>query len=343
MIRRLLLLFALPALLVAAPDDEWAAITAMDSGPKKVPSTREEAKSLARLHLASQKHLIEEFLAKYPGDPRADDARFRLAALLATIGNMDGTQQPVDEAMRILTALEKSRDLPLEKRANAGFRLASLYLQSMRGREAEMRGSIVDCARNFVVKFPGDRRGPRLLVEVASICDNDPALKRSLLEQASSLTSEEPLRSRISDDLLRLGLLNRTLDLNFTTVQRGTFRADAQRGKVVVILFWSAESPHCLLWLPSFRRTLDRLPKDRFSFASIALDTNRKAFERRLKEFRLDAWPAAFDGKGWASPLARPLGINSLPTVFVLDKAGTLRALNAQNSCEPWVRQLLLE
>ena len=54
-------------------------------------------------------------------------------------------------------------------------------------------------------------------------------------------------------------------------------------------------------------------------------------------------WPVACDGKGWESPLVRGLGINALPTVWLLDAHGRLRSLNALESAVAQARQLLRE
>jgi len=326
---------------LATPDTDWTVIVAMDAGPSKKPATRDEAQILARTHLAKQKTLIESFLAQYPSDPRAFDARLRLAAILAATGKMDGVPQQTDEATRILAALEKSPDAPLEKRADAGFRRVSLFLQGTIGREAETRDSIVEAARNFVEKYPGDKRGPRLLVEAATVCDNDPALKRKLLNDASSLSKEDALNHRIADDLVRLNHLDKPLELKFSTVQGADFNTGEQKGNVVVIVFWSAESPHSLMWLQSFRSTLQKLPKANVRVVTVSLDTDKKALSQRLKEFQIEDWPTNFDGRGWDNAIARPLGINALPTVFILDKSGVLRALNARDNYGFWIAKLL--
>ena len=327
----------------AAPDSGWTEIVAMDAGPSKKPTTREEAQILARTHLAKQKKLIEVFLAQYPSDPRAFDARLRLAAILAATGKMDNIPQQTDEAMRILTALEKSPDVPAEMRADAGFRRTSLFLQGTIGREVKMQESIVGTARNFVEKYPGDKRGPRLLVEAATVCDNDPVLKRQLLNEARSLSKEDELNHRIADDIVRLNHLDKPLDLKFSTVQGPAFDTAGQKGEVVVIVFWSAESPHCLMWMQSFRAALAKLPKVGLRVVTVSLDTSKKALAERMKEFQIADWPTNFDGNGWDNAIARPLGINALPTVFILDKSGVLRALNARDNFGTWITKLLKE
>lgn len=324
----------------AGVEEDWAAIVALDAGPRKKPTTREEARLFARTHFQNHRLAVETFIAKYPSDPRAFDAKLRRAALLAAEGKMDENPKKVDEAYSLLVELENTPGVPREKLATAGFQRISLYLQSQKGSTDRMRTSVVDSAKGFVLKYPGDRRGPRLLVEVATICDDAPNLKRQLLNDALHLTTEEPLKLRIADDLKRLALLGRPFDLRLTTTRGTALDLATLRGNVVVIIFWSADSPHSLLWLRNFRAVWEKLPKERLRVVTISLDTNRKLLAEKLAELP-PSWPTHFDGKGWESPLARSLGINALPTVWILDKKGVLQTLNAQAGYETWIRQFL--
>lgn len=343
MTRLLVLALLLPvAAAWAGADEDWAHIVALDAGPGKKPATRDEAIFLAKLHFAAHRRALEDFLAKYPEDPRGFDARLKMADILAAEGKMESSQAKVDDAMRALDQLEKTEGVSREKRADAGFRRASLILQSQSGSTDRMREMIVSAARNFCVKYPGDRRGPRLLVETATICDEAPHLKQRLLEEALVATSEEALKARIRDDLNRLSRLGRPVDLKFTALDGQVVDLKALRGKVVVLVFWSAESPHSLLWLRGFRTAYDGLPKEGLCVVTVSLDEKRGAVEERLRELRAD-WPTHFDGKGWDGALARSLGINALPTVWIIDRKGNLRALNARENFETWIRQLLRE
>lgn len=334
----LLVVFLAPAW--AGVEEDWAAIVALDAGPPKQPTSREEARLFARTHFQRHRLALEAFLAKYPTDPRAFDARLRRAALLAAEGKMDENPKKVEEAFRLLAELENMPDIPHEKRATAGFQRLSLFLQSQRGSTDRMREAVVNSARGFVARYPGDRRGPRLLVEVATVCDDVPNLKRQLLQEAMRLTSEDALKLRITDDLKRLDLLGQPLDLQLTTLNGAPVSLASLRGHVVVIIFWSADSPHSLLWLRNFRAVWDKLPKDRLRVVTVSLDTDRKLLTEKLAELP-PSWPTHFDGKGWESPLARSLGINALPSVWILDKKGVLQTLNAQAGYETWIRQLL--
>lgn len=330
-------------LALASPDDEWNAIIAMDAGPGMKPKNLHEARSLAQAHLGLQQKLVSDFLEKNPADPRSHEARMRLASLLAATGKMDGKQTQVDEAMRLLQALERDKSVAGQIRAEAGFRRVSLLMQSLQGQETERRRDLVAAARNFQNRFPGDHRVPRLLVEVSTVCDNVPSIKRELLQEARALSSEPALDQRIADDLRRLDLLDKPLTLDFPTIQGQNFNLAVQRGRIVLLIFWSSESLPSLLWIEEFRRALAKLPADKLTLATISLDQNKSRLEEVLEGIGISSWPTACDGEGWKSPLVRNLGVNALPTVFLFDQKGTLRSINARNSYESWIRKLLVQ
>ncbi|HEU4678452.1 MAG TPA: hypothetical protein VFS35_02950, partial [Terrimicrobiaceae bacterium] len=190
--------------LSAGAEEDWAYIVSLDAGPRKKPTTPDEVALIARNHLLAQQKAIEQFLARYPGDPHAFDARLKLARILAAEGKMSKNPGQVDEALKILGDLEKSSGVPRAKLADAGFARASLWMQNQKDESPQAREAIVWAAQNFTAKYPGDRRGPRLIVEAATVCDDVPFQKRDLLEEALRLTDEEPLKRRIADDLRRL-------------------------------------------------------------------------------------------------------------------------------------------
>lgn len=327
---------------LAGPDEDWQAVIALDAGPPGKPRSREEAQTMARRQFALQRQAVETFLARHPQDARVFDAKLKLAALIAAQGKLDNNQKVVDDALRLLAELEKTEGVSRDKLADAGFQRVCLYLQSQRESTDRMREAMILAARNYLAKYPGDRRGPRLLVEVASICDESPVEKRRLLEQALILTREDELKNRITDDLKRLEALGKPLAMKLPAIKGGEIDLEKLKGNVVVVIFWSAESPHSLLWMREFRRSWENLPKADLKVVTISLDTDRAALEEKLAAVQAN-WPTHFDGRGWEGPFVRSLGINALPTVWVVDKKGVLRTINARNNYETIIRQLLRE
>lgn len=338
----LLALSLLPHAAYADADADWAVIVKLDEGPEEVPQSRDEALRFARAHFEKHRDAINQFIKAYPEDPRILDAKLRLISIRAASGSMEKKPAEIREALQDLMALEKSSEVPKSRLADVSFRRISMQMQTMEGTDEQIREAILVAARNFAVRFPSDKRSPRLLVEAATQFDEDPSTMRSLLNQARQLSTEPELNARIDDDLRRLNALNSPVDATFTTIQGQTIDLKKLRGKVVVLVFWAAESPHSLLWMQKFVESVKKLSSDKIEIIAVSLDEDREDLDNAMKAFDI-RWPTHFDGKGWENSVARPLGINAIPTVWVIDKRGILRALNARENYEAWIRKLVLE
>jgi peroxiredoxin len=165
---------------------------------------------------------------------------------------------------------------------------------------------------------------------------------RSLLSQAQSLTSEPELTARIADDLRRLDQLGKPLDITILTTDGRRIALESLRGRVVALVFWSAESPHSVLWMQGFLRQLRKLPASDVVFIGVSLDENREALDAMRQGLNI-TWPTHFDGKGWEGELVRSLGINAIPTLWLVDKRGILRSLNAREHFNTSLRLLQRE
>lgn len=326
----------------ADADGDWAVIVKLDAGPPGTPASREEAVRLAHEHFARHRAALNAFIAAYPADPRVLDARLRLTSIRAALGEMDKKPSEVQGALLDLMALEKSKTVPRARLPDVAFRRISLQMQTFQGRPDEIREAVVTAARNFAARFPDDKRAPRLLVEAATQCDDSPRVMRELLTSAQALSKEPALDARIGDDMRRLNALGQPVTARFGTIQGPAIDLAALRGNVVVLLFWAAESPPSLLWMQQFRDVVAKIPPENLRIVMVSLDENRKDLDEAIRLFDLK-WPINFDGKGWENAVARPLGINAIPTVWILDKKGVLRTLNARESYDIWIRQLLRE
>jgi hypothetical protein len=319
----------------------WADIIALDAGPKRQPSSKDEAVLLARNHLLLQRKALELFLKTYPRDEKAPMARIRLAGVLATEGNMDGNIRQIQEALQILAAVESSPLAGDQVRADAGFRKASILMQSAPASSPKGVKSIVAAAREFVAAHPSDLRGARLLVEAATVCDNDPSLKRALLGEAGRMTTEDSLQRRIKDDLMRLDLLGKPFNLSIPALSGEPIKVADDLGEVVILIFWSSEAPQSLLWLRDFRPQWEKLGTSAPKVVTINMDSSKQEAEERAKVFP-SSWKVGFEPGGWQSPTARRLGINALPSVWVVDKHGILQSLNAKTDWTKWASYGLL-
>lgn len=334
-----------------AADQAWARIEVLRKGPGTPPEDApEKAVEMARTHLATQEKTLADFLARYPDDPRRFGAEIELAGVTSSLGASLSDRKRVETSLQRLAALERADSTPSRYKADAAFERITTTMQTVNlaaaarpGETATARNTILDAAGNFASRYPEDRRAARLLAEAATLLDDQPPRKRKLLEQAATLARDEGTRQRIADDLKRIDLLGRTPDIRFQTLDGTKFSLSAQRGRVTALAFWASWSPPSVVWLSEFAAFARTLPQGRVAVATVSLDRQSANCQRTLEKLGIACWPTACAGRGWDDPVARQLGINALPTLFLFDAEGRLRALNARGTYERTIRDLLAE
>ena len=323
-------------------DRAWQTILQQAAGPGNRFHSQEEAAKAAHDHLEKQETALRDFVRLYPDDARHYSAEIRLATVLGASGRLSHLAPVTAESSKILSDLESDPATPRPVKADAGFARVSQTMSDATGHIDDLtRDRLTQTVRKFDTDYPDDRRTPNLLTELATLYDPQPAAKKALLEEAATRTTDEAARKRIEDDLRRVALLGHPLDLRLQPWDGGTpISLAAHRGRVVVLLFWASWS------LPSLH-TLARLEENAADFAgqpvdffTVSLDDDRAALAATIKVANL-RWPVACDGRGWEGEMVRSLGLNALPTVWVLDRKGNLLTLNARDQPAEAIRQAL--
>ena len=145
---------------------------------------------------------------------------------------------------------------------------------------------------------------------------------------------------RLQDDKKQLDLLGKPVDLSFTATDGTKVDLAQQHGHVTAVIFWSSESAPSLVWLGYFAKFANEVPSLRV--VTVSLDRNQADLTAAMNSLNI-TWPTAFDGKGWQNSIAREFGINTIPTLWLIDKKGRLAFLNARDSYELKIRELFLK
>ena len=328
--------------LEAAPpetDPDWRAVLALDAGPGQPIRSREEAHNLGLAHLAKQEAALRAYLAEHPRGGHAVDAILRLAHLFSTRSDLTGKSEHYRAAVELLENAEKTT--PAARQADIAFAKIALAMHRMPIPTDTDRVQLTARMRAFQQRFPEDRRLAPLIAEVANLYDEQPRHKATLLKQAFEAARDEELRSRIQDDLRRLEVLGRSVAVQGTTTGGSVNTLDS-KGKVVLVYFFARFSPPSVAALREVAYLKKTFPPEQLDVFGVNLDAKKETIEELMKAQGID-WPVLWDGHGWEGPLVRSLAINALPTLWILDKQGILRTLNARTESEALVRVLLKE
>ncbi len=334
------LLLAFTTLLQAGDSrDDWAAITALDAGPGVKPKTAAEAYGAAIEHTAKQEKALRKFLESHPGDGHALEATLRLARLLDLRAEMK-SEPPSAESASLLDKAEGIAVTP-EQRTELEFALLAREMRNWRSKRPpiEDRRTLLKQARKFEAAHPSDRRIPMLLVEMATLFDFEPTTKERLLLDAKKLTKDSGLTAQIADDLRRLSFIGRPLPLRFVALDGRRVDVRAWEGSVVAIVFFATGSANSKAALLEVKRAVEAAGSG-VQIAAVSLDSDRADVEDFLRAEKI-TFPVAWDGKGWDGPLMQALGINSVPTTWLLDTKGALRSLDALHETDAQLRKLL--
>jgi len=345
--RLLLALLLLPLLAFAQSvaqsntEADWQAVLALEAGPQQTEiRTREQARTVALAHLDKQEASLRAFLRNHPASPHAIDAQLRLARLLATRSDLTGKPAFFDAALRLLS--EALQTAPEERRADLAFARIALSMHRIAIPTDQDRDALTEQMNAFQASYPNDRRVAPLITEVATLFDDQPHRKQVLLNQALAAARTPELRARIEDDLRRLALLGRPIEVRGATASGEEVDLARFRGKVALVYFFASWSPPSLAGLAEVEYLRKTFAKEPVDVIGVSLDPTPEALEAALKPRNI-TWPVIFDGKGWKSPLVRGLYLNALPTLWIVDRQGCLRTLNAKTESETLVRELLKE
>lgn len=345
---RLLLpaLLGLVAIVLPAPlwagsaEEDWQAVVALDAGPQLRSRGGADTQAAIIAHLGSQEKALRAFLAGHPEDPRAFEAGLRLARLLGLRGQMQEDPKVGAEAARVLEGL--ALKVKPEQQGELDFARLALAMRRIKNPTQAEREALLGRAQTFQRSHPEDRRMAALLAEIATLFDSQPGTKTKLLRDAQALAREPDLQARIGDDLRRLEALGQVLTFSAEMPSGETLELADYRGRVVVLVFFAVWSQPSMEALGVLQKNVAAFPKDQVQMLGVSLDTKPEALAGFLKEKKI-AWPVACDGKGWEGRLVRLLGINALPTVWLLDRTGKVRSLNALDNSADQLRQVLHE
>ena len=102
----------------------------------------------------------------------------------------------------------------------------------------------------------------------------------------------------------------------------------ALKGKVVVVDFWATWCGPCVAEMPTMKKLYAEYHGQGVEFLGISLDQPKEqggldALKKFVKEKEIP-WPQYYQGKGWQSDFSSSWGINSIPSMFLVDQDGKL-------------------
>lgn len=128
-----------------------------------------------------------------------------------------------------------------------------------------------------------------------------------------------PIHRKAEGSKLRLSSVGKTIPLQGKLINGTSFDISQLKGKVVLIQYWATWCEPCKSDMPLLKDLRNRFKG--FEVVGICLDNDKKQMTAFLQE-NDPHWPQLFEEGGLENRFSISLGIQTLPTMILLDKQG---------------------
>ena len=137
--------------------------------------------------------------------------------------------------------------------------------------------------------------------------------------------------------------LEMPLSIEGTEVTGKPFTSTAWAGKVVLIDFWATWCPPCREEIPKTAKIYAQYHPQGFEIIGVSSDSDRNELRTFVQQHSEMPWPELFHaGTDW-HPLTKKFGIHSIPTMYLVDRNGNLRSMDARDDMGEMIPKLLAE
>jgi thiol-disulfide isomerase/thioredoxin len=281
----------------------------------------------------------KEFLAKYPDHTKATEAKRQYARMLQTAVAL-GNKARAEELSSLQAERLKDPSTPEAERFRLRAQQLMTEMQSNMKEGDDQMAAYEKVARQLIKEYPKLSDPYQMLLSVAGSSDEKHA--KELLKEIAAADVADELKEQAKALAARYERVGQPLEIKFKATNDQEVDLQGMKGKVVLVDFWATWCGPCVKEIPNVRAAYEKLHPKGFEIVGISFDSDRTKLDDFVAKEKMP-WVQYFDGKGWGNEFGKKFGINSIPAMWLVDKKGVLRELNARADLEKKVEKYLAE
>ena len=274
-------------------------------------------------------------------DEQIAGSKVQLVALLSVLGDRDASSQ--------IDAMVASKDPAVNLAGQAHQMMARFYVTE---NSAKPQTALIDDLEKLDRAHPDSVLLTQLTIEIAheEISNNLKsrvfAIVTDEMKNSLATTTKEQLDAQKDAAAQDALVLNKPLTLAGKTSDGKDFSTADLKGKVILVDFWATWCGPCKAELPRVKKVYDQYHLKGLEVVGVSNDYDAES----LKGFVANAdlpWPQLFDAAAAAehkwNAITVAQKIDGIPVMYLIDKKGDLRTVNARQNMEELIPQLLAE
>ncbi len=167
---------------------------------------------------------------------------------------------------------------------------------------------------------------------------------KNAIEALAALQAQQQMQT--DADKAQASALNKPFAIQGRTSTDGKFDSASLKGKVVLIDFWATWCGPCREELPGVKAAYQKYHEKGFDIVGVSCDSSDEGLNAYTKDNEMP-WVQMRETSQTAqdqwSPIAKTYGVLGIPTMFLVDKKGVLRYVDARQGLEEKIQKLLAE